>query len=353
MPRVAPRHRSVADIRSGEAGVADGERAQAVDDAGRAGPPAGTPRVVQAERDWAMYERSSTRARLGVWECDLASETLAWTDGVYDLFDLPRGSRIDRAATKAFYDEASCREMERLRSRAIAERDGFTLDIHITTARGADRWIRITADVECEGDRPVRIFGLKQDVTPEKHLMERLQRLAEHDALTGLANRTLFEAHLARADAPAPGERRLAGLLLLDVDRFKLVNDTLGHAAGDACLRDVAATLTQGLGPGSVAARLGGDEFAVLLYDGAPAGEVERRVAGLVARNRRSLPGDGEALGISISAGLALVPEGGLPGGAAALIHRADLALYAAKAAGRDTFRCHGGDAPGPGRAVA
>ena len=314
--------------------MSDGERIQAEREATGDAPP--------AQRGTSMFDRCAARARLGAWECDLATEALTWTDGVYDLFDLPRGSRIDRATTKAFYDEASCRAMERLRSRAIAERDGFGLDIHITTARGIARWIRITADVECRNGLPVCIFGLKQDVTREKQLVERLRRSAERDALTGLANRAVFEAHLARAEAAVPGEARLSGLVLLDVDRFKLVNDTLGHAAGDDCLKAVAATLSQGLGPGSVAARLGGDEFAILLYDAAPAPEVERRVAGLVARNRRSIREGGIVLEVSVSAGVACMPQDGLHGGAVALVRQADLALYAAKAAGRDTVRCHG-----------
>jgi diguanylate cyclase (GGDEF)-like protein len=313
--------------------VSDGERTQAEREA--------TGDAPGARRGFSMFDRCAARARLGAWECDLATEALTWTDGVYDLFDLPRGSRIDRATAKAFYDEASCRAMERLRSRAIAERNGFGLDIHITTARGIGRWIRITADVECRDGRPVCMFGLKQDVTREKQLVEQLRRSAERDALTGLANRTVFEAHLARAEAALPGEPRLSGLVLLDVDRFKLVNDTLGHAAGDDCLRAVAATLSQGLGPGSVPARLGGDEFAVLLYDAVPAPEVERRVTGLVARNRRALREGGIVLEVSVSAGLACMPRGGLEGGAAALVRQADLALYAAKAAGRDTVRCY------------
>jgi two-component system, LuxR family, sensor kinase FixL len=124
-----------------------------------------------------MYDRASALARIGVWECDLATEALTWTDGVYDLFELPRGARIDRAATLDLYEEESRREMEALRARAIEEGGSFSLDVRVRTAKGNDRWIRLTADVERENGRSVRIFGTKQDVTAERAAQEKVQSL--------------------------------------------------------------------------------------------------------------------------------------------------------------------------------
>ena len=124
-----------------------------------------------------MYDRSSALARIGVWECDLATEQLTWTDGVYDLFELPRGSPIERARIVEFYDEESRREMERLRAQAIAEGGSFSLDILIRTARGNARWLRLTADVEQEQGRSVRIFGTKQDITAERRAQDEVRAL--------------------------------------------------------------------------------------------------------------------------------------------------------------------------------
>lgn len=124
-----------------------------------------------------MYERSSALARIGVWECDLATEALTWTDGVYDLFELPRGSPIDRGTALALYDESSRLEMERLRDRTIRDGGSFTLDIRVRTAKGNPRWIRLTGDVEREDGRSVRIFGTKQDITAEKSAQERVRAL--------------------------------------------------------------------------------------------------------------------------------------------------------------------------------
>ncbi|URK89573.1 hypothetical protein LP421_33205 (plasmid) [Rhizobium sp. RCAM05350] len=116
-----------------------------------------------------IFDRSSAAARLGVWQCSLPDNTLEWTDVVYDMFDLPRGSDLDRNEIVKCYAEASARELNTLRSKAIAERNGFTMDAEIITAMGNRRWIRITATVECEDSRPVRIFGIKQAITVEKN----------------------------------------------------------------------------------------------------------------------------------------------------------------------------------------
>ena len=115
-----------------------------------------------------MYDRSSALARIGVWEYDLIEARLTWTDGVYDLFELPRGSPLDRSKIVALYEEESRRDMERLREQAIEHGGNFALDIRIRTARGNKRWLRLTADVERENGRSVRIFGTKQDITEEK-----------------------------------------------------------------------------------------------------------------------------------------------------------------------------------------
>lgn len=124
-----------------------------------------------------MYERASRLGRIGVWECDLATEALTWTDTVYDLFDLPRQSLLRRAETLAVYEPHSRREMEKRRAKAIASCSTFTVDVAIHTARGNLRWIRITGDVEQENGRAVRIYGTKQDITAETEAQLRVAAL--------------------------------------------------------------------------------------------------------------------------------------------------------------------------------
>ena len=124
-----------------------------------------------------MYDRSSALAKIGVWEFDLASEEMRWTDGVYDLFELPRGAPVGRSDIVALYDEESRREMERLRAEAIRTGRSFSLDIHVRTARGNWRWLHLTGDVEQEDGRSVRIFGTKQDITEAKAAQDRVKAL--------------------------------------------------------------------------------------------------------------------------------------------------------------------------------
>lgn len=125
-----------------------------------------------------MYDRASSLARIGVWECDLANEQLTWTDGVYDLFELPRGVPVVRPDIVAMYDEESRGEMERRRAEAIRDGTSFAIDIRIRTARGNLRWLRLTADIEKdETGAPVRIFGSKQDITEQKAAQEKVEML--------------------------------------------------------------------------------------------------------------------------------------------------------------------------------
>ncbi|TPM30818.1 diguanylate cyclase [Mesorhizobium sp. B2-3-4] len=292
-----------------------------------------------------IFDRASAAARIGVWECSLPDERLTWTDVVYDLFDLPRGSALDRSEIVKCYPAESRKALDTLRSRAIAERSGFTLDAEITTLAGHTRWIRITATVECEADAPVRIFGMKQDITEEKILSDKMRYLAEFDAMTGLANRARFQARLGHAQEGRP----LGALLLIDLDGFKAVNDTFGHVIGDECLKAAAERLAAGCGEAELVARVGGDEFAVLLGTHLDRGAVSGVARHLIEAMARPLPVRGQSLRLGASIGVAFA-EMGRP---CDLFAQADTALYAAKAAGRNTFRIFKAEAGAKGRSVA
>lgn len=280
------------------------------------------------EHSRKIFSRASEAARIGVWECTLPDEALTWTDVVYDLFDLPRGSAINRPMMLACYTDASRRALTAARDRAIALRGGFTLDAEIVTFKGRQRWIRLTATVECENRVPVRIFGMKQDITEERLLLERTRYLAEFDVMTGLANRSQFQARLAGAGV----------LMLVDLDGFKQINDTYGHAVGDDCLREAARRLSAACRDAALVARIGGDEFAVLLDRDLSDPALDAQAAAIIAPLARRFDCDGRGIAFGASVGIARAD------GCSAddLFARADAALYAAKAAGRNTFRMFG-----------
>jgi len=280
-----------------------------------------------------IFERASAAARLGLWECDLATERLQWSGGTYDMFGIARETPLRRNQTLLRYPSESLRTLERIRSRALAERTGFNLDTDIVTPSGSRRWIRITATVECAGDRPMRLFGLKQDITEERAAWERMRRLAEFDDLTGLANRTQFQARLAEACGDDSGVNAGGTLLLVDLDGFKDVNDSLGHTAGDECLKQAAQRLAAACDRASIVARIGGDEFAVLLAasDAAPVLYARQ----IIAAMKRPIRCGAHRFQVGASVGLAAIRGCR----SADAFKRADAALYAAKAAGRNTFR--------------
>jgi diguanylate cyclase (GGDEF)-like protein len=179
--------------------------------------------------------------------------------------------------------------------------------------------------------------GTASDVTAQISAERRARYLALHDLVTDLPNRELLRRRLDQALA---GRRRRGGMvavLLLDLDRFKTVNDTLGHAAGDQLIRQCARRLEACLRETDTVARLGGDEFAIVQVDVGEADQVQTLCERLLAALARPFDLDGHEVVITASIGLALAPRDGEEPGA--LLRQADVALYRAKDAGRNTLR--------------
>ena len=198
--------------------------------------------------------------------------------------------------------------------------------------------------------RVVAIDGIARDVTALKAKEADLSHRALHDPLTGLANRVLLLDRLERALARTRRHPSLLAVLFLDLDRFKTVNDNLGHEAGDRLLAVVARRLEDALRPSDSVARLGGDEFAAVLpdlHDAAEAMSIAERVLEAVAAPVDL--GDG-SLVATASIGLALATDGSMS--ASELLRRADFAMYAAKDGGRARIECysaHADDGPASG----
>ena len=208
---------------------------------------------------------------------------------------------------------------------------------------GERRYIRDSAaPVRTETGEIIGAVLVFQDVTSARTLQQALEHSANHDALTGLPNRTAFERSLRDARDQAHRDGREHTLCFIDLDRFKIVNDAAGHAAGDALLREVANLLRRGCRAQDSAARLGGDEFALLLRD-CPVEDGER----IASRFLRDIAGlrfvwDGTGYHIGASIGLTVVgPDAPRPD---ELVSQADIACYTAKTAGRNRVVVYGGD---------
>lgn len=181
------------------------------------------------------------------------------------------------------------------------------------------------------------------DITQRKQAEERLHFLANHDALTGLPNRTLFGEKLQLAVERAQELEQQLALIFIDLDRFKLINDTLGHQAGDELLIKIANRIQSQLPAGAVAARLAGDEFTVLL-----SGNCQPNVVAALAQSMLScitgevVLGAGNKVFVSASMGIAMFPDDG--NAADSLLVNADAAMYRAKNRGKNTFQFYTAD---------
>ena len=212
-------------------------------------------------------------------------------------------------------------------------------DYRYLHADGHVVWIHDRSQLVCDGDgRPMFVQGVMFDITAQKEAELSLQHMAYHDTLTGLPNRAMFEEHLDLAVARARRYDRSVAVLFMDLDGFKDVNDSMGHAAGDELLCVVASRLREATRDTDLVARLGGDEFLVLLADlpddrgGSPDAVVQAvagRVGGAVAR---PVSLRGRTVEITISVGASVFPFEARD--VEDLMSRADAAMYAHKRRG-------------------
>ena len=254
--------------------------------------------------------------------------------------------QADQLAGRPFIDlfdlNASGQEGERTRTFHLSARSQFQ-DLTVRAAIEEERWWSISGrPVYDDFDNFVGFRGSGIDLTEKKRSQERASRLAHYDSLTGLANRFQMSQLLERI-LNAPVElQRCSAVLLLDLDRFKQVNDTMGHPAGDALLKQVAERLKRAVGDMGQVGRLGGDEFKVIVP-----GRIDRaRLAQLAQEiiNTLSQPYsiDGLRVVIGASIGISIAPDDGVT--SEAMIRNADLALYAAKDGGRGRYHFYADD---------
>ncbi|WP_426440240.1 EAL domain-containing protein [Bradyrhizobium genosp. P] len=273
--------------------------------------------------------------KIGTWSHRLDSDRTIWAPELYQLlgFD-PDTFEPTFENIRPYFLGGDADRFRDVQKRVLRTRRTEATDLRILHADGTARDLAVICKAEVADDKVVGIIGTVQDVTERKEAERQLEQLAYSDPLTGLANRALFKRQLATLIEGCVREGRGDALLLIDLDRFKEVNDSLGHAAGDELLIRVAAVLRQELGPRAFIARLGGDEFAVLaegcgMSDAALTGLADRLIARLSGPVDLT---DGEAF-VGATIGIARLPEHGAT--AETAVRNADLALYMAKEAGR------------------
>ncbi len=205
---------------------------------------------------------------------------------------------------------------------------------------GTEFWVELNIQPIYDANGlPGGWMSVQRDITEQKSATERIAHQATHDALTGLPNRTLFERRLADAIRAAQITEGQVGILFFDLDRFKQINDTLGHPVGDKLLQGVAKRLGERLRGGDTVARMGGDEFTILLPDISGQEIAEETARLLLETMDEPFDIDGQELFVTASIGLSLAPRDGVD--SAALLKNADTAMYRAKEGGRDSYRVY------------
>ncbi|MCX7961014.1 MAG: EAL domain-containing protein [Burkholderiales bacterium] len=273
-----------------------------------------------------------------VWETDREWRYTYLSSRVEALFGYLRHEMLGRRAAD-FMPLPEARSRERWFAERLAHPAPFRgVEMRALTKAGRPLWLSLNGvPVFDAAGRLAGYRGTAADVSDRRLAEERIEYLATRDALTGLPNRRLLAERAAQALGAAARERARVALLVVDLDRFQLVNDSLGHAAGDALLRAVAERLSGTLRREDTLARAGGDEFVLLWNrpgEGAGAATVAQRILAILAR---PFTVEGRTLGVSASIGIAVYPEDGRD--FAQLLKNAHAAMHHAKRTARGGFR--------------
>jgi len=280
-------------------------------------------------------------AHLGNWRFDPATGAVQWSDELFRIHGFEPGEIEPNY--EIYMEHVHPEDQESVAAtveQAQSTGQPFEMDYRLITRAGDLRVVQARGEPKTsENGEVYELFGTALDVTDRKltetelrQSREELAHRALHDALTDLPNRTLFEERLKQALKRASRTGRLQAVLFIDLDQFKLVNDLLGHSAGDELLREVARRLTPLLRPLDTVARFGGDEFVILAEDL----DDERHALSIAARVNSAFARPVEAGGrthfVSASVGVAIARPGD---STESLLRDADAAMYRAKDAGR------------------
>lgn len=292
--------------------------------------------LAAAEARWKL---ALNAAGDGVWDSDVSTGLATLSPSAQRILDSEHPV-VSWFGSKGLAELVHPDEIDAVRAALLDHMEGrspdYAMEHRLRMRDGSWRWIEARGAVTERGERgePLRMVGTFSNIDARKREEARMRRMAHEDALTRLPNRVLLDDRMRQAILAADREGHKVGLVYFDLDKFKPVNDTYGHAAGDRLLRMVAERLRAALRESDTLARVGGDEFAVLLPRCAQPEDAERVAATILARLEEPFQ-DGEVtLRISGSLGYALYPDCG--DDAEALLRAADLAMYDAKAHGRN-----------------
>jgi diguanylate cyclase (GGDEF)-like protein len=275
--------------------------------------------------------------KIGGWELDLKTNKVEWSDEVSRIHELPTGVHYQLEEALSFYPEPWRSLVMSNVEKTKATGESYDFESQFVTASGHKKWVRAAGDCEQQDGVPIRLFGMFQDITQEKAASDLLWNAANFDELTGLANRHHFNRALEAAIEHAAKAAGGVALMIVDLDNFKEVNDTRGHAVGDEILIEVARRLGRAAPSGSVVARLGGDEFAIIISGDCSSGRLEKSGKQILAALKDPIRIGTAHVYITGSLGIARYPDDA--NNSLDLLKAADLGLYSAKRVDRGSIK--------------
>lgn len=266
----------------------------------------------------------------GYYEVDLSGRLILFNEPLRRILNYPPGELAGRHYRRLMEKE-DARHLHRAFSRVYREgRPARGIEWAVVTKDGRRRYVEASASLIRQTDgTPSGFRGIVRDITGRKEAEDTIKHLAYHDGLTGLLNRTAFQDRLEKAISQSRRSDEGLAVLFIDLDQFKMINDALGHTAGDQCLREVAARLQRCLRTGDVVARFGGDEFVVLLHDTPTREQVLQVIRRLTEAVEQPWTHRDYEFYLTVSIGIAMFPDDGTD--ADMLLNMADNAMYQAK----------------------
>ena len=285
----------------------------------------------------ARFARALRGANDGIWDWHVDQDRLYVSERWASMLDLNRDSIGESSAS--WFGRVHPDDLPDFRQAIDAHIKGQTSSVHheyrIRQKNGGYIWVLVRGVAEVTTTGQLRMAGSQSDISARKDAEQRLNHAAHHDPLTGLANRMRLDEQMQKTFM----KRRKGGaheaLLFIDLDRFKLINDSLGHNVGDRVLVEVAQRLRDALRPSDQLFRFGGDEFIVLLHELSCERDAEQISQRILDNLHQPLHLDGRVLVVSASIGIAPLHDHGK---ALDVLQAADLALYRAKSAGKARF---------------
>jgi diguanylate cyclase (GGDEF)-like protein len=305
-------------------------------------------RLQRSEARLAAAERIG---RLGYWEWDVSTGRQVWSEQTRRMLGEPEGVEPSMELWLDRVHPADRPALELALARAGADGSAFTLECRLAVDGQPPMIVRVQAEPAPSFGGTRLIAGTLQDVTERLQAEARIQRLAHYDELTGLPNRSLFRSRVQQVVAAGRRAGRQSAVLLMDLDDFKRVNDSLGHGAGDAVLAEVAARIARAVRESDIIARApetlsesllarhGGDEFAICLAELAHAEDAMRVAGRLLEVVAIPVQAGTQMVQMTASIGISVFPHDGQD--AEVLLQHADAAMYHAKGAGRNTCRLY------------